>query len=131
MSAIDATEKHCKSCGQVKSTIEFYKQKQISPTGKLCEYYDSMCIPCRIKYGIERRRYIKRQAILYKGGKCIDCGYDDINHTEVFDFHHTNPSEKDYTISANAKSFAKIKPELDKCDLLCANCHRIRHANLD
>lgn len=127
MSAIDAVEKCCKKCKAVKSTIEFYKQKQTGPNGEIWEYYDSFCIECRINYGSDRRRRIKVQAILYRGGECVGCGYNDINHPEVFDFHHIDPSKKDFSVGRQTKSFDSMKNELDKCDLLCANCHRIKH----
>ena len=56
----------------------------------------------------------------------MDCGLI-TSKVEVYDFHHRDPSQKDFSISKNAKSFEKCKQELDKCDLLCANCHRLRH----
>lgn len=39
-----------------------------------------------------------------------------------------NPAEKDFDVFQSVKSFKRLKPELDKCILLCANCHRKRHA---
>jgi len=57
---------------------------------------------------------------------CTDCGNKD---PRVLDFHHVGP--KDFAIgSANAKRFtlARVQAEIKKCILLCANCHRIRHA---
>lgn len=69
----------------------------------------------------------KLKAILYKGGKCTDCG--GVFIPEVFDFHHLNPSEKELKPSwLRYYTWEKAAKELDKCILLCANCHRIRHA---
>lgn len=46
----------------------------------------------------------------------------------IFDFHHLNPSEKDVDWSKlRLKSDESIKNELNKCVLLCSNCHRKRH----
>ena len=60
------------------------------------------------------------------GGKCADCGLKD--DPSVFDFHHLDPSKKEIAFgSRGGKSFDTLKPELDKCILLCANCHRKRH----
>ena len=43
-------------------------------------------------------------------------------------FHHRNPAEKDFSISgAHARSWVSISGELDKCDLVCANCHAEIH----
>lgn len=75
----------------------------------------------------ERRRHLKRQAIAYKGGACVDCGYTKC--AEALQFHHRNPQEKDFRIGSGlTKSWARLKAELDKCDLVCANCHAERHA---
>ncbi|MBM3244609.1 MAG: hypothetical protein FJZ15_02305 [Candidatus Omnitrophica bacterium] len=76
----------------------------------------------------KRRKKIRQMAIEYKGGKCSVCGYD--NCIEALEFHHTNSSGKDFSISEKGytRSWAKVKEELDKCMLLCANCHREIHA---
>jgi hypothetical protein len=71
------------------------------------------------------RRKIKQQAVDYKGGKCQECGYDSC--IASLDFHHVNPFEKDFEIGSNKGSFEKLKLELDKCILLCRNCHGERH----
>jgi len=82
-------------------------------------------ISCRKEYSSERTKDIKRKCIEYKGGVCEDCGYDK-DFPAVYDFHHING--KDFTISKfSNRSFEKLKTELDKCILLCSNCHRIRH----
>lgn len=78
-------------------------------------------------YVSRRRRKIKQQAVDYKGGKCQQCGYDKC--VGALDFHHRDPSEKDFSIAAlgNCRAWEVVKKELDKCDLLCANCHREVH----
>ena len=74
----------------------------------------------------EFRIKLKINAVAYKGGKCEKCGYNK-NYTAL-DFHHINPSKKDFNIaSGSIKSWEKVKQELDKCQLLCANCHREVH----
>ena len=71
---------------------------------------------------------MKKWALEYKGNKCEICGYDKCS--EALDFHHNNPNEKDFTISDRnlILDWIEIKKELDKCSLLCANCHRELHA---
>lgn len=69
---------------------------------------------------------IKQQAVDYKGGKCVDCCM--VVPLAAFDFHHTG--KKDGAISAlmgDGAKFEELVQELDKCVLLCANCHRTRH----
>lgn len=45
----------------------------------------------------------------------------------ALEFHHLDPSEKDPDYYSLKIDFDKLKPELDKCVLLCANCHREKH----
>ena len=66
-------------------------------------------------------RRIKQKAIEYKGGKCLSCGYFKCNTSLVF--HHRNPDEKEFEIGSKLAKWETIKQELDKCDLLCLNCH--------
>jgi hypothetical protein len=89
--------------------------------------YEYICHSCKNKQRAERRNNFKLKAIEYMGGKCADCG--GVFHHKVFDFHHLDPSEKDgrLTERLRCQSWNKLKEELDKCVLLCANCHRIRH----
>lgn len=82
---------------------------------------------CKNKYNVTMRRIrIRRMAVVYKGGSCQSCGYTGCD--DVFDFHHRDPSQKDFQIGGSTKGWQKIREELDKCDLLCANCHREHHA---
>jgi len=77
----------------------------------------------------ELRRKVKLEALEYKGGKCDKCGYNKCPGALIF--HHLDPKEKDFGISADGiyRSLEKIKPELDKCILVCTNCHaEIHHA---
>jgi len=74
-----------------------------------------------------QRTQKKKRAILYKGGSCQHCGYNKCLRALVF--HHRDPSEKNFGIGSwRTSSWKRIKAELDKCDLLCANCHAEVHA---
>jgi hypothetical protein len=77
-----------------------------------------------------RRRKVKQMAVEYLGGECIRCGYK--RAIEALEFHHRDPAQKEISISAtgNTLSWETVKLELDKCDLLCANCHREIHSKL-
>lgn len=72
-----------------------------------------------------RRKSLREQAIEYKGGKCNICSYN--RCANAFDFHHIDPLEKDFTISSHMTSWERIKKEIDKCVLICSNCHREVH----
>lgn len=83
-----------------------------------------------IKAVSKRRRNLKQLAVDYKGGKCSVCGYDRCN--SCLDFHHIDPREKDFGISSKGltRNWDAIKQELDKCVLLCRNCHGEVHAGI-
>jgi hypothetical protein len=86
------------------------------------------CKTCHKKRIKEKTDNRKIELINYKGGKCLTCGYDKC--IAALEFHHRDPSQKDPDWSKSRKhKFEKIKDELDKCDLLCANCHREVHFN--
>ena len=69
-----------------------------------------------------RRLARKKRMIEYKGGKCSRCGYD--KSTRVLGFHHRDPSKKSFDMGRSyTTAWNKVQLELDKCDLLCANCH--------
>lgn len=87
---------------------------------------------CKNKYHVNnRRKKLKVASIIYKGGKCQVCGYNKC--FSALEFHHRNRSIKDFTISGvTTCSWDKLKKELDKCDLVCSNCHKeIESKNYD
>jgi hypothetical protein len=77
-----------------------------------------------------RREKVRLMAVAYKGGLCQVCGYNVC--TEALEFHRLDPTQKDFGISNKGytRSWEKVKDELDKCALLCANCHREVHAGV-
>ena len=77
----------------------------------------------------ERRRKIKLMAIHVKGGCCQVCGYNKC--PEALDLHHVR-GEKKFAIwhKGYARSWERVKKELEKCILVCANCHRAIEAGI-
>ena len=82
----------------------------------------------RVKSVVSWRSRTKQKLVDYKGGKCIKCGYNKYNGNLAF--HHLDPSKKDFTITGKSIAFEKLKLEVDKCELLCHNCHGEVHAGL-
>lgn len=77
-----------------------------------------------------RRMQQKVRAIEYLGNKCADCRYAYSGaNAYAFDLHHRDPSQKDFLPTSKTYSWEKCKAELDKCDLLCAICHRAKHSD--
>jgi len=107
----------------------------------LTEFYysNNRCIMCRSQrsekdketYNISRnKRYQnKTQKIIdYLGGCCSICGYNKSNY--AMECHHENPNEKEHTIAQlKRKKWVIILKEIEKCILLCSNCHRNIHTN--
>ena len=76
-----------------------------------------------------KRRAIKQALVNLKGGKCSICGYN--KSLRALQFHHLNPKEKDFALTKNVKDFDKLKKEVEKCILVCSNCHAEIHEQLD
>jgi predicted Zn-ribbon and HTH transcriptional regulator len=105
----------CKECGE-SSPDKFYGNQKIH------------CKKCHSKQTHERRKQIKRLAVEYLGGSCKKCGYN--KYIGALQFHHRNPAEKDSVNFNKWLNFEVLKKELDKCDLLCANCHAEEHGGV-
>lgn len=74
----------------------------------------------------ERRNARKQRAVEYKGGICKHC--NQTFHFSAFDFNHIDPTQKDKDPGLMMGSTdEKLFEELDKCILLCSNCHRTHH----
>jgi hypothetical protein len=116
------TEKKCSNCQKVLPNSDFYCKNN--------KVYFSYCKKCAKIVFAEKQREQKIKSIEYLGGKCSRCGYNKC--IWALEFHHTNPQNKDPTIrfSSTRQSFYKIKRELDKCIILCANCHREEHERI-
>lgn len=111
--------KTCARCHKEKDESQFFKK-----TGKRLHSY---CKPCFSRYCMDRWLARKRWAIELLGGKCADCG--NTFHQNVYEFHHNDPTEKELDWNKLRQcGIAKIKLELAKCTMLCANCHRHKHA---
>jgi hypothetical protein len=89
--------------------------------------YYSLCKICHCESTLNRRLKFKQNCVDYKGTSCIKCGYN--KNLTALEFHHKNPKDKEITPSKMMnKSWDFIKTELDKCILLCSNCHREEHS---
>lgn len=70
---------------------------------------------------------MKEKCVAYLGGRCIRCGYK--RCVNALEFHHRDPTTKRFAIAGGAytRRWEAVKAELEKCDLICANCHREIH----
>lgn len=116
-----AGEKQCTRCELVLPLDGFYgSQSKVN----------SWCKRCYGIYVREKTREVKRRAVEYKGGKCCRCGYN--RCLAALEFHHKDPTQKDPEIrfGSSRSSWEEIVKELDKCILLCSNCHREEHERI-
>jgi hypothetical protein len=120
--------KTCKGCQEVKPFEEFYKNPNVRD-GHL--NYCKPCFIARHRDGVRKRSKELRdyiQSIKLERG-CTDCGYR--SHPAALEFDHLPGFVKEYrlaTMSAGSTK-AKIDAEIAKCEVVCANCHRVRTAN--
>lgn len=131
------------SCGSTKcknDNIQHNQYEKICPicnkqflTNTYQRIYCYQCSPLQSEGGAEyqktKQRAIKHQLIIYKGGKCEKCGYNKCEG--ALQFHHKNPHEKEFTLSqinlSKKLNMEQLYKEIDKCELLCANCHAEEH----
>lgn len=134
------TQRRCNQCNLTKD-IEEFGINNTQPLGK-----SYMCRVCRREYDKNRykadpesnkaRVYRSRSSKvqerkllmwdLLSKAKCVDCGVTD---PIVMEFDHREDSAKLYNIGAmigNSYSWNTILKEIEKCDTVCANCHRHR-----
>ena len=114
----------------------FYHQRKSEglcvDCGKQARPGMTQCQQCyEIKFEKQRRnrQERKRKAVQYLGGKCVDCGLQ-TDFMSVYDFHHKDAETKSDRVAeliSHYRSWEIVQAELDKCILLCSNCHRIRH----
>lgn len=113
----------CLDCGELDES----KSLKLKKNG-IERNHKSLCVLCHKIRTIKKQREYKQKAVDYKGGKCIFCGY--CKCIGSLHFHHPDPSKKEEDFE-NVKnmSFEKMKPYIDKCQLVCGNCHGEIHYN--
>lgn len=123
--------RYCNECrynsNKENGLVCLWKHCSTRLVGKQKKFCSRNC-NCKHNTGI-RRRDMKKRAVEYKGGECELCGYSRCLRT--LSFHHCDPEHKDFSISSKSNhSWETIRRELDKCMLLCSNCHSEIHDGL-
>lgn len=114
----------CPKCEKDVLTENFYQRRGKKNSSVYCKI-------CTGLQTLERQRKLKFLMVEYKGGSCVRCGYK--KYHGALEFHHLDPNEKDFNPS-HLKKYTfddRVKNELDKCILVCANCHREIHYELN
>ena len=119
---LNRKDRLCPKCKEILSIEKFYDRRGKKNNSPYCK-------DCMNKITRSRQLATKTKAIQYLGGHCVICGYD--KYQGSMQFHHKDPTIKDFTIGYHACwCFESIKKELDKCVLLCSNCHHEVHGNV-
>lgn len=107
---------YCKRCGETEAS-KFYNGRY------------SICKKCSHKLSLRCYKNRKYKVLKLKGSKCSICGYD--KYIGALEFHHLDPNTKEIGLSQTVYGVSEEtrNKELDKCILVCANCHREIHAN--
>ena len=137
--------KQCSVCKKIKFLNKFYNNK------KSKDGLQYRCIACSEEYYIQNKKRILQNGIkfyeknrIYKKTKreeakkytweiksktSCKCGEKD---PVCLEFHHIDPTTKNNTIAeliSKGASLDLLKREIDKCQIICANCHREKHYN--
>jgi len=127
--------KLCRSCGIEKTLAEFNKKgERLQGKCKVCQakwykdYYDNADVEkerLRVKR-VKDRKEFHDLLVELKSVPCMDCGRSYPSY--VMDFDHRDPKVKLFTIGTarGLYTIKKILSEIDKCDVVCSNCHRER-----
>ena len=110
--------KRGEDCGECRAAMREKSRQRYKPKG-------------RKRNGAERKAKARELVLAAKlaRGACLECRREiSIENVFAFDLDHRDPVEKSFTISAKYShvSLAELQAEIDKCDLLCAFCHRLR-----
>lgn len=102
------------------------------PTTGEENFYKSARYQCKVCWN---KRTIRAQQDNVKavkdhyGGKCVRCGYNKCY--DALEFHHTDPTQKEFHLGEKrGLAFDKLVAELDKCIMVCRNCHAEIHHEL-
>jgi hypothetical protein len=114
--------KHCKKCNTNKSLSSFWKK-----TGTK-DGLNRYCIECMKN---ESKQWYQDSSDWFNEYKktlsCERCGF---SHPAAIDFHHKDPTKKEFGISSRRQRDREyVLAEIKKCEVLCSNCHRIEHYN--
>ncbi len=115
--------KECSTCKSMKPLTEYYKRSD-TKSG-----IEGSCKTCCNAKVYEAREAFKVKCVEYMGGECQSCGYN--RCISALEFHHKDPSQKDFEINkGRMTSFKNAQNELNKCVMLCSNCHKEAHAGI-
>lgn len=111
-------------------SLRYCKYHGLTTFTQSSEKSKCICRMCSIERTTMQRKKRKKMLVDLKGGKCEICGYDKC--IEALEFHHLDPNKKEINISnSSIHDIELFKKEIDKCILVCSNCHKEIHAEIE
>ena len=115
----------CRECARIRKQIKLSTPEgRAYETEKMRRWREANPERNRQNWTENRRR--KKEWLDTQKVSCNRCGFD---HIAALEFHHRNPAEKDFLLSVAVAHYSidRLKVEVEKCEVLCSNCHRIHH----
>ena len=127
--------KYCVSCSPFNTHNTKQLHCEVLPGKKFSKKYCDMSAEEKAEYNKKTYNYqrkkrwnLKKELVTILGGSCSSCGYN--TNLAALSFHHIDPSNKSFELDSRAlisKSKETILAEVNKCQLLCMNCHQTLH----
>lgn len=126
LSTDQSRSSRCSKCKEIKSIGEFYLRKRSN--GNITS--SSWCRSCNSKGVIKTQQNTKSKLVKLKGGSCQTCNFNE--YDGALEFHHVDSTLKDDKLSKLIRSSLSkdIIDEINKCVLVCSNCHKMIHAGI-
>lgn len=124
---MEIREQFCKKHGNTAHYVQVRKISDFTHRRKSKVNGTGRCKKCNVERILKHRRDRKIFLVEYAGGKCCKCGYN--KNVKALEFHHVDPETKEYTLGQGGvcRDLERDKKEVDKCVLLCSNCHKEEH----
>jgi len=123
-----SVNKKCRTCGLEKDRSSFPATgTHVRADGVRTRLVKADCKECHnAKTMLRHQQMLEQLGVVFA---CERCGYDRCKSN--IEFHHRDPSEKDFTVAGRPSvSMKKLKEEIDKCVVLCSICHGELHAGM-
>lgn len=130
--------KKCNNCGDDKKLSEFnFKNKERGIYQSNCRLCDKIIRKKsyeknkKTTYERNKRNRIKAEKWFYEYKSKLKCNRCPQNHPATLEFHHINPKNKKMSVANMVGDYTieRIIEEINKCEILCSNCHKIHHFN--
>ena len=122
--------RQCRKCGQIKAHSEYSNVSTDRHNGR--DGLNRWCRTCKAEYQAQRIEARRLYWLELAGNACQNCGWN--AYSVSLDFHHVDGDSKEWSpgklIMSRPIGDAEVRAELEKCALLCCNCHQAIHRGM-